>query len=252
MATPRDLRPLAAALGAAVALASALTALPRGAEAKRKGCPAGMVAVDERFCIDRYEASIGEVTPSGKLRRHSPYAPIDGKKVKAQSKKGVVPQGYISRDEAEAACKNAGKRLCTDDEWLTACRGRRPTTYPYGNERRRGACNDHGNSSFNKYYGPAEGGEAPLEAYSWNNMNDPRLNKLEGTVAPTGSFDRCKSSWGAYDMVGNLHEWTAAPNGTFRGGYYLDTEINGSGCGYKTTAHAPKYRDYSTGFRCCK
>ena len=89
--------------------------------------------------------------------------------------------------------------------------------------------------------------EAPLAAYTWDNMNDPRLNKLDGTVAPTGSFKRCRSSWNVYDMVGNLHEWTAAENGTFRGGYYLDTQINGAGCEYKTTAHAPRYRDYSTG-----
>ena len=53
-------------------------------------------------------------------------------------------------------------------------------------------------------------------------------------------------------MVGNLHEWTSATNATFRGGYYLDTKINGEGCNYKTTAHGAKYRDYSTGFRCCK
>ena len=53
-------------------------------------------------------------------------------------------------------------------------------------------------------------------------------------------------------MVGNLHEWTAAAHPTFRGGYYLDTHINGDGCDYRTMAHAAKYRDYSTGFRCCK
>ena len=53
-------------------------------------------------------------------------------------------------------------------------------------------------------------------------------------------------------MVGNLHDWTAARGGTFRGGYYLDSQINGEGCDYRTTAHAPKYPDYSTGFRCCK
>jgi hypothetical protein len=52
-------------------------------------------------------------------------------------------------------------------------------------------------------------------------------------------------------MVGNLHEWTAASSGTFRGGYYLDTKINGEGCDYRTTAHDARYHDYSTGFRCC-
>jgi hypothetical protein len=50
-------------------------------------------------------------------------------------------------------------------------------------------------------------------------------------------------------MVGNIHEWTS--DGTFRGGYYLDTKQNGEGCDYKTTAHAKTYYDYSTGFRCC-
>ena len=33
---------------------------------------------------------------------------------------------------------------------------------------------------------------------------------------------------------------------------YLDTHKHGDGCDYVTTAHAPKYHDYSTGFRCCK
>jgi formylglycine-generating enzyme required for sulfatase activity len=52
-------------------------------------------------------------------------------------------------------------------------------------------------------------------------------------------------------MMGNLHEWTADPAGTFRGGFYVDTTINGAGCLYRTTAHVASYWDYSTGFRCC-
>ncbi len=35
-------------------------------------------------------------------------------------------------------------------------------------------------------------------------------------------------------------------------GYYQDAHKNGEGCKYVTTAHAPTYHDYSTGFRCCK
>ena len=57
-----------------------------------------------------------------------------------------------------------------------------------------------------------------------DHMNDPRLNKPKGTCAPSGRFKRCKNSYRLYDMVGNLHEWTAAPGGTFRGGYYLDVQ----------------------------
>jgi hypothetical protein len=51
--------------------------------------------------------------------------------------------------------------------------------------------------------------------------------------------------------MGNLHEWTSDPEGTFRGGFYVDTVINGPGCLYRTTAHDRAHWDYSTGFRCC-
>mgnify|MGYP001949009428 CR=1 FL=1 len=54
-----------------------------------------------------------------------------------------------------------------------------------------------------------------------------------------------------YDLHGNLHEWIADPAGTFKGGFYVDAVINGSGCAYTTTAHTFDYHDYSTGFRCC-
>jgi formylglycine-generating enzyme required for sulfatase activity len=211
-----------------------------------------MVSVRGRYCIDRYEASTVEVLGKGKTRKHSPFKPVDGVVVKAVSKKGVLPQAHISRDQAAEACKNAGKRLCSSDEWVTACKGKRPTQYPYGDDHKAGHCNDMGVSSFNHYYGPSGGGEPPKEAYTWANMNDERLNQLKGTLSPAGAFKRCRSGFRVYDMVGNLHEWTAAPSGTFRGGYYLDTHLNGDGCDYKTTVHSPKYYDYSTGFRCCK
>ena len=76
-------------------------------------------------------------------------------------------------------------------------------------------------------------------------MNDPSLNALPGTVALTASYPRCANAYGLYDMVGNLHEWTAAVRGTFRGGYYLDTHINGNGCDYKTTAHSVKTQSHA-------
>ena len=66
-----------------------------------------------------------------------------------------------------------------------------------------------------------------------------------------GVLEKRKNSFGVFDMVGNVHEWVADPNGTFRGGYYLDTTLNGEGCNYRTDAHDATYHDYSTGFRCC-
>lgn len=244
---------LAALLGA-----SLIAAMPANlAEAKSARCPSGMTSIRGKYCIDKYEAATVEIVRRGKVRDHSPFEPVDNLEVKAVARrtdsrgKPQLPQAYISRDQADAACTNAGKHLCTDKEWLGACEGKKPTRYPYGEEHRAGFCNDEATSSFNHYYG-TDGEAPPTAVYSWANMNDPRLNQLPGTLAPVARFKRCRSSFDVYDMVGNLHEWTADPNGTFRGGYYLDTKINGEGCAYRTMAHGPKYHDYSTGFRCCK
>lgn len=230
------------------ALASLLWIAAYGAsdaDARVPSCPGGMALVNDAYCIDRYEGSLVEVTPYGD-RPFSPYEMIKGRSVRAVSRSGVVPQAYISRNEADAACVAAHKRLCTEEEWVAACRGKRPTTFPYGDEHKPGYCNDSGVSPLATYY-PGAG----PEAHEFEPMNDPRLNQLDGTVSRTGAHAHCRSSWGEFDMVGNLHEWVADPGGTFLGGYYLDTHINGDGCGYKTIAHDAEYHDYSTGFRCC-
>lgn len=75
--------------------------------------------------------------------------------------------------------------------------------------------------------------------------------QLPNSLAKTGSLPGCVSAEGVFDLVGNLHEWTADPAGTFRGGFYVDTKLNGPGCLYATTAHTLGHWDYSTGFRCC-
>jgi sulfatase modifying factor 1 len=159
----------------------------------------------------------------------------------------VTPQAYISRNEAETACRASQKRLCKEAEWVDACEGKRPTTFPYGEERRAGYCNDEVPASPLARLYPGLGSDG----YTFEPMNDPRLNQVPGTLAPTGQFSHCKSSYGVYDMVGNVHEWVDDPAGTFLGGYYLDTRLNGDGCHYKTVAHDADYHDYSTGFRCC-
>jgi hypothetical protein len=222
---------------------------PSDADARSARCPAGMTLVDappppgNAFCIDRFEAALVEITPKGEEAPHSPYKSVEGRKVRAVSRQGLVPQAYISRNEADAACRAAKKRLCKEEEWLRACEGKSPTTFPYGPDRKTGYCNDHGKPPVARLYSD--------NAHGWEPMNDPRLNQLPDTVARTGSYPHCKSSWGAYDMMGNLHEWVDDPGGTFLGGYYLDTSLNGDGCHYKTVAHDSAYHDYSTGFRCC-
>ncbi|MFO0614336.1 MAG: SUMF1/EgtB/PvdO family nonheme iron enzyme [Polyangiaceae bacterium] len=218
---------------------------PRADEVKGP-CPGDMVLSGPKTCIDPFEAYLEELDASGTVTGVHPANELVGKKrVRAANRRGATPQAYISQAEAGAACAEAGKRLCTDNEWLAACQGTPKTRYPYGTRRRAGYCNDAGTEALPAVF--------PGRMNDWNRlMNDPRLDKVPGTVAPSGSFTRCRGELEVFDMVGNVHEWTADPAGTMRGGFFLDTTKLGEGCEYDANGHDTAYHDYSTGFRCCK
>lgn len=165
---------------------------------------------------------------------------------KAVSKPGVTPQGYTPGYVAVAACRAAGKRLCREDEWVTACKGERHQDFPYGETYRQGACNvfreDH----------PAR----ILHGACNVGLSDPRLNQVqvEGAdlLRETGGSPLCASRWGndaIYDMVGNVDEWVDDPSGVFVGGFYARNTRKG--CEARVGAHPTTYFDYSIGFRCC-
>ncbi len=204
------------------------------------GCPSGMALVDT-FCVDRFEAALE--TLSGEP--WSPYFNPGNVEVRAVSMEGAVPQAFISGNQAKLACENAGKRLCSDDEWLRACRGPGDTTFPYGNSLKPGVCND------SRPVHPAVEYYGTTEDWIWSELDNACLDQLEMSLERAGENTGCVTVEGAFDMMGNLHEWTADPEGTFRGGFFVDTSVNGPGCLYKTGAHTTTYWDYSTGFRCC-
>lgn len=208
------------------------------------GCPAGMVGI-EGFCIDRFEASLEEIHSDGSTSPWSSNLNPSGVSVRAKSAEGAVPQAYISQVQASAACNAAGKRLCTDTEWLRACRGPSNANYPYGNTRWPKFCND------SRVCHPAVQAHGTTADWIWSELSAACIGSLPHGRAISGGHDGCVTAEGIYDMMGNVHEWTADPNGTFRGGFYVDTVINGDGCLYATTAHNTTYSDYSTGFRCC-
>jgi formylglycine-generating enzyme required for sulfatase activity len=210
------------------------------------------------YCIDRYEASLEMIDDAGKRSMWPGNHAVDGRErqMVAVSVEGRKPQGYISGRQAAMACARAGKRLCEVDEWVRACRGPEMSIYPYGNERRKGICNDrfkvldhHPVVRLFKRHAPA--GSDPKAMWHPRWMGDPRLHELSHTVTPSGAMPGCTNAYGVYDMVGNLHEWVADPDGTFMGGFFMDTRLNGFGCEYRTVAHPFGYHDYSTGFRCC-
>jgi sulfatase modifying factor 1 len=218
------------------------------------GCPSGMIKITS-FCIDKYEAEIMVTNPDGSESSWSPYyPPPSGTPYRAVSLEGAVPQGYISGEESQIACTAAGKRLCTSEEWLRACQGPSGFTYPYGNTREPGVCNDH------RDVHPAIQCFDSSATWVFSEIDWPGINQQADTVDRTGSRVGCVTVEGAYDMMGNLHEWIDGDPGVdpkplsapdFRGGYYVDTVENGNGCLYVTSAHDFYHWDYSTGFRCC-
>jgi len=206
------------------------------------GCPDGMVAVST-FCIDVFEASLERLDgPGGPW---SPYLNPGATPVRARSVRGATPQGYISQVTADAACQASGKRLCSNDEWLRACKGPSATTYPWGNSPDPGRCNDHRDAHpLVEYYGTTE-------PWIWDHIDQPCLNQLPASLERAGNRPGCVSAEGPHDMMGNLQEWTDFFDGTARGGFYVDTTINGPGCNFVTTAHDTNHFDYTFGFRCC-
>jgi formylglycine-generating enzyme required for sulfatase activity len=166
---------------------------------------------------------------------------------KATSQRGLLPNGYLNRDLAESACNRAGKRLCSAEEWVVACRGRQNRKFPYGDEYRQGDCN-----VFRATHPAMVLHDDPSIGHL-----DPRLNQVEENgktlLRPTGTLQTCTSEWGedaVYDMVGNLDEWIDDPDGTFVGGFYARSTREG--CDSRIEVHAASYFDYSLGVRCCR
>jgi hypothetical protein len=218
-------------------------------------CPPGSTA-GPAFCIDVFEADIVVMDPSGTETPWPPYyEPPDGEIYRAVSLRGAIPQSDISGCNAKRACEASGKRLCLSQEWERACRGPDNLTYPYGNTRMDGVCNDE---SLHPAYSPAECFQSSA-AWIYSHLDYPGINQQDNTLSRTANHAGCVTAEGVYDMVGNVHEWiwdplnlTSPSQGVdFRGGYYNDTKINYDGCLYRTTAHDLNQVDYSVGFRCC-
>ncbi|MCA9628928.1 MAG: SUMF1/EgtB/PvdO family nonheme iron enzyme [Myxococcales bacterium] len=244
-------------------------------------CPAEMVDIRGKYCIDRYEA---QLVDSLKERALSPFYSPEARKAKrefgywqkhalevgseqarskplpllpgwqltehyepkAMSAQGVLPNGYLTAHDAEKACRNVGKRLCTEEEWVTACKGEQQRQFPYGDKYQPGTCN---------VFREAHPAHVLHDDASRGHL-DPRLNQVSSSAGPllrkTGATPECRSRWGndaVYDMVGNLDEWIDDPGGVFVGGFFSRSTKNG--CLASVHAHPPEYYDYSLGVRCC-
>jgi hypothetical protein len=173
-------------------------------------CPSDMVLVANAFCIDRYEASRADAT-----------AQSPGTSEVATSRAGVLPWEVRDNATAQAACAAAGKRLCFPEEWRLACSGAGGRVYAYGNTYDPTACNG-------------------IDAFGRNAFH----------LTPTGSFPRCVSPEGAYDLNGNLWEHVnGGSDFTVRGGAFnCSDSATLHRCDYIPGSWAPLAR----GFRCCR
>jgi hypothetical protein len=154
-------------------------------------CPLGsnLVESSKPFCVDVYEY------PGGR----------------------TIPRTNVSFEEAEKLCQSRGERLCNEQEWERACRGKNGVSFPYG-------------SAFD----PA------------------RCNTRSTQIAPAGDYKECRSGSGAYDMSGNVAEWVTArgqpaQKGGFAGG---PNAAHWSRCSNTTHGVGPEGGVF-VGFRCC-
>lgn len=178
-----------------------------------------------------------------------------------------LPFVWAGPTQARQVCKSLGKRLCTQDEWMEACRadpdGGPSSAYAYGSKLDLSACNTN----------------RPARDYH-SDRCDPTTVKTTwktcGThSAPAGAFPRCRSRLGVFDLHGNVAEamtrWDPAEETTYsqlKGSafFYVDVQRPDGAPSEKNNypdhcAHDPRWHvqpmsrawhvNYHLGFRCC-
>lgn len=229
---------------AASLLAAALAFWPQPAMA-RPGCPPGMKLVDagrfvqgdgetasvRAFCLDVTEVTVAayaECVAGGTCRDDRLAC---GKAASyGEPRKKDHPVNCVSWHEADAYCRDLGKRLPAEQEWEWAARGqRRGSTYPWG--------------------------EAPPAQRACWDGDDNGVNRGErqGTC-PVKSHRGGDAPGGFADLAGNVREWTASEDGdgktrVVRGGSWGDSLPSFLSASFRGM-NLPVERFELTGFRC--
>jgi len=191
------------------------------------------------FFIDKYEVSNKQYLQFVKDTHRIP--PIYWKDGLPPAKKIDHPVVFVTWYDGNEFCHWRGKRLPTAIEWEKAARGNDERTYPWGDE------------------------------FDETKANTPYSQR--GDTTPVGSFPTGVSPYGAYDMSGNVWEWTASwykayPGNhkrrletygeryrVLKGGSYVDCSFYHCGISapvFNRSFFKPETRNDSFGFRCAK
>lgn len=171
----------------------------------------------------------------GKTFYMDPYENSITKGGKAVSKPGAIP-ARVSWLDAKGACEKAGKRMCTEQEWVTACAG-------------EPAVDNNNNGMFGD--DTVEGSMYPYgKFYAAETCND-QGDKYHGNAIAAGSKKGCRTPSAIFDLAGNISEWVggAKDKATLMGGHASSTER--AACNQRAFSAGVGRRNHTTGFRCC-
>ncbi|MBN2498647.1 MAG: SUMF1/EgtB/PvdO family nonheme iron enzyme [Deltaproteobacteria bacterium] len=207
-----------------------------GGEVEPLECPEGMAPIEERFCMDIYEASRPDADETGQGSDSS----------RATSRPGVMPW-LVGSDNAaaQAACTAAGKGLCTEQEWLTVCEGPARHAYAYGDEYDPVACNGIDKFCSCEQDSPCAAHEpCPYPGCYWDCRPQTAFH-----LEPTGSSPDCTNAFGVYDLSGNLWEHVKDGDGTrVRGGAFNSDDSQEQ---HQCDTVPGDWTPSAIGFRCC-
>ena len=152
--------------------------------------PQHKVYLDE-FLIDKFEVTNGQ---------YKLFIIATGCAIPRHWENGDYPKGmenypivYVSWEDADAYSKWIGKRLPTEAEWEKTARGTDTRIWPWGNDFDKTKCN--------------------VECWEGSGPK------------PIGSYPVGVSPYGAFDMAGNVWEWTDSWYDAYPGSKYKASEF---------------------------
>ena len=187
-------------------------------------CPSGMVPTGVGTCIDRFE-----------------WPNIPGEKPLHVASAVVEATDTPGEWDAVTLCAGAGKRVCHEVEWSSACRGSDQTRYPWGRTLKAHSLDPVCNVD-QRYVAV---NESLLGA-----RDDVEISRLGASLEPSG-YRGCRSGSGAEDMVGNVEEWVRC-GGSLDGWCLMGGHAAGArSCDAPIRRHSGAFHYWATGFRCC-